>query len=316
MQNEDFYKTLLDNLFDGVYFVDRDRVITYWNKGAERISGYEAEQVLGRSCRDNILNHVTENGVQLCLTNCPLASTMADGKHREAEVYLHHAEGYRLPVTVRASPIYDSEGKIIGAVETFSHNSKLADSRRQIYKLRKAALLDPLTNVANRRFLDLRLHTMLKEYQESNLPFGVMMCDIDGFKSVNDTFGHAVGDHVLCMVARTFQAVVRKTDLVGRWGGDEMVCIFPEVNQAGLLAISEKLCHMAAAARLDLENGSVSVRISAGCTLVNETDSVESVMKRADTLMYKSKFRGGNRVTSDQMPLRVQGGLPQAEAPE
>ena len=301
MQNEDFYKRLLDNLFDGVYFVDRDRVITYWNKGAERISGYEAEQVLGRSCRDNILNHVTENGIQLCLTNCPLASTMADGKPREAEVYLHHAEGYRLPVTVRASPIYDDEGKVIGAVETFSHNAKLADSRRQIYKLRKAALLDSLTLIPNRRFLDMRLQTMLKEYQESNLPFGVMMCDIDGFKSVNDTFGHDVGDRVLCMVARTFQAVVRKTDMVGRWGGDEMICIFPEVNQTGLLATSEKLRHMAAAARLDLENASVSITISGGCTLVNETDSVESVMKRADTLMYKSKFNGGNRVTSDQI---------------
>ena len=80
-----------------------------------------------------------------------------------------------------------------------------------------------------------------------------------------------------------------------------MLCIFPEVNQAGLLAISEKLRHMAAAARLDLENASVSVSISGGCTLVNETDSVESVMKRSDTLMYKSKLSGGNRVSSDQM---------------
>ncbi|HEU0294020.1 MAG TPA: GGDEF domain-containing protein [Anaerolineales bacterium] len=301
MENEDFYKKLLDNLSDGVYFVDRDRVITYWNKGAERISGYDAAQVIGRSCRDNILNHVTENGVQLCLTNCPLASTMADGMPREAEVYLHHSQGYRLPVTVRASPIFDNEGKIIGAVEAFSNNSKLADSRRQIYKLRKAALLDPLTEVANRRFLNIRLHTMLKEYQESNLPFGVMMCDIDGFKSVNDTLGHAVGDRVLGMVARTFQAVLRYTDMVGRWGGDEMVCVFPEVNQAGLLALSEKLRHMVATARLDLENTSVSVKISCGCTMVNEKDSVESIIKRADALMYKSKFSGGNRVTSDDV---------------
>jgi diguanylate cyclase (GGDEF)-like protein/PAS domain S-box-containing protein len=299
MENEAFYKELLDNLFDGVYFVDRDRVITYWNKGAERISGYPAAQVIGRSCRDNILNHVTENGVQLCLTNCPLAGTMADGRPREADVYLHHSEGYRLPVTVRASPIFDSEGTIIGAVETFSNNSRLAESRRQIYKLRKAALLDPLTEVANRRFLNLRLHTMLKEYQESSLPFGVMLCDIDGFKSVNDTLGHDVGDRVLCMVARTFQAVVRQTDIVGRWGGDEMVCIFPEVNRAGLLAISEKLRHMVATARLDLEKTSVSVRISGGCTLVRENDSVESIMKRADALMYRSKSSGGNRVMSE-----------------
>ena len=299
MDNDNFHKNLLDNLFDGVYFVDPDRVITYWNRAAERITGYKAEKVLGRSCRDNILNHVTGNGVQLCLTNCPLASTMADGKPREAEVYLHHSDGHRVPVSVRASPIFDGDGKIIGAVETFSHNAKLADSRRQIYKLRKAALLDALTQVANRRFLNMRLHTMLEEYHESNLPFGIMMCDIDGFKSVNDALGHDVGDRVLCMVARTFQAVVRQTDMVGRWGGDEMVCIFPEVNQEGLFAISDKLRHMVAAARLDLEATSVSVKISCGCTLVNEEDSLESIIKRADALMYQSKFSGGNRVSSD-----------------
>jgi diguanylate cyclase (GGDEF)-like protein len=252
---------------------------------------------MGRSCRDNILNHVTENGIQLCLTNCPLASTMADGKPREAEVYLHHVDGHRLPVTIRASPIYDDEGNVIGAVETFSNNSKLDESRRQIYKLRKAAFLDPLTEVANRRFLNIRLQSMLAEYRQSNLPFGVMMCDVDGFKSINDTMGHNVGDRVLCMVTHTFQAVLRHTDIVGRWGGDEIICIFPEVNSQGLSSISEKLCHMVAATRLDLEDTHVSVKISCGCTMVNETDSVESIMKRADELMYKSKFSGGNRVT-------------------
>lgn len=305
MHNDDFYQKLLDNLFDGVYFVDRDRIITYWNKGAERITGYNAQHVTGRSCRDNILNHVTANGVQLCLTSCPLASTMEDGKQREAEVYLHHADGHRLPVTVRASPIYDEAGNIIGAAETFSNSSKLAESRRQIYKLRKAALLDPLTEVANRRFLNMRLQTLLAEFQQGNLPFGVMMCDIDQFKSVNDTLGHDVGDQVLCMVTRTFQAVVRHTDVVGRLGGDEMLCIFPEVNPSGLIAISEKLREMVAAARLDLEHTSVSVRVSCGCTITNETDTVDTLLKRVDQLMYKSKFSGGNRVSSDY-----------AEAPE
>ncbi len=83
MPNEkDFYKEIIDNLYDGVYFVDRDRVITYWNKGAERITGYSAEQTIGRACRDNLLNHVTANGVELCLTNCPLAAVMQDGNPR------------------------------------------------------------------------------------------------------------------------------------------------------------------------------------------------------------------------------------------
>ncbi len=113
----DFYKNIIDNLYDGVYFVDRDRMITYWNKGAERISGYSAGQVIGRRCRDNLLNHVTANGVELCHDHCPLAAVMEDGRPREAEVYLHHADGHRVPVMVRATALRDEGGNIVGAVE-------------------------------------------------------------------------------------------------------------------------------------------------------------------------------------------------------
>ena len=74
-EDQNFYKNIIDNLYDGVYFVDPDRKITYWNRGAERITGFKAGEVLGRSCRDNILNHVTGNGIHLCLTNCPLAAS-------------------------------------------------------------------------------------------------------------------------------------------------------------------------------------------------------------------------------------------------
>src|SRR5215510_10153028 len=122
---QDFYKNIIDNLYDGVYFVDRDRVINYWNKGAERITGYSAEQTIGRACRDNLLNHVTANGVQLCQDHCPLAAVMQDGKEREAEVFLHHANGHRVPIVVRATAMRDSEGNIIGAVESFSNNSSV-----------------------------------------------------------------------------------------------------------------------------------------------------------------------------------------------
>ena len=108
----DFYKEIIDNLYDGVYFVDRDRVITYWNKGAERITGYSAKQAVGRACRDNLLNHVTANGVELCKNNCPMAAVMEDGNPREAEVYLHHKDGHRVPIIVRATVLRDDAGKV------------------------------------------------------------------------------------------------------------------------------------------------------------------------------------------------------------
>jgi PAS domain S-box-containing protein len=151
-EDQDFYKDIIDNLYDGIYFVDRERVITYWNKGAERITGYSASQTLGRACRDNLLNHVTGNGKQLCMTNCPLAAVMEDGNERQAEVFLHHADGHRVPVLIRASPIRSPQGDIIGAVESFSNNSTVTDTRSKLRALRREATTDALTGVGNRNF--------------------------------------------------------------------------------------------------------------------------------------------------------------------
>jgi diguanylate cyclase (GGDEF)-like protein len=244
-----------------------------------------------------MLNHVSADGLELCKDHCPLSGTMQDGEPREVDVFLHHADGHRVPVHVRASPLHDEQGNIIGAVETFTNNLSLIETRRKIHRLKRAALTDSLTQIANRRFINLRLKSLLDEYQHDGLPFGIMLCDIDTFKSINDRHGHDIGDRVLLMVARTLRADLRKTDLVGRWGGDEMICLLQDVDQEALQSTSEKLCRMVESARLDLERSSVSVTLSCGCTMADEQDTVESLTKRADQLMYQSKSRGGNCVT-------------------
>src|SRR5512138_459514 len=99
----DYFKVLLDNLYDGVYFVDRDRRITFWNKGAERLTGFSKQEADGRSCHDNFLTHIDENGRHLCLSGCPLAETIQDGRQRECDLFLHHKDGHRLPVSIRVS---------------------------------------------------------------------------------------------------------------------------------------------------------------------------------------------------------------------
>ncbi len=130
-------KEILDNLYDCVYVVDPERRITYWNKGAERISDYPASRVTGSFCYENLLNHVTENGIQLCHDGCPLQATISDGKPCKAEVNLHSVDGHRVPVQVRTSPIQNASGEIIGAVESFSDNTSLMTARRHVSKLEK-----------------------------------------------------------------------------------------------------------------------------------------------------------------------------------
>ncbi len=297
VRDPDFFKDLIENLYDGIYFVDLDRTITYWNSGAESITGYSAAQVVGKHCRDNILNHVLANGVQLCQEHCPMAATIKDGKRREAEVFLHHADGHRVPVLVRASPIYNDQGKIIGAVETFSDNTTQILTRRKNEQLQESVLKDPLTGIGNRRQIEMRLKAELVMFAESGNSFGLIFIDIDHFKAVNDSYGHPRGDKVLRMVANTLRLNLREADIIGRWGGEEFIIVVSQVNVTELEGVANKLRFLVSQSRIDDEQGSISVTISLGATLAIPGDTSDSVVARADSFMYQSKNNGRDQVT-------------------
>ena len=126
-----FYKDLLDHMSDGVYFVDRDRRILYWNEQAFRLTGYKPEEVMGRCCQDEILCHVDGAGKRLGHDGCPLTATIHDGAARQAQVFLRHKQGRRLPVLVRVQPIHGDDGSIVGAVEIFTdETARLAEERK------------------------------------------------------------------------------------------------------------------------------------------------------------------------------------------
>src|ERR1022692_586604 len=133
--NLSFHEKLLDSLHDGVYFVDRERKILYWNKGAELLTGFSASEVVGRSCFDNILMHVSAGGCSLCLNGCPLGKTIEDGQRRESEIFLRHKLGHRVPVSVRAAPITDNQGTIVGGGEVFSDISAKKHIERRMGEL-------------------------------------------------------------------------------------------------------------------------------------------------------------------------------------
>ena len=290
----EFFRTLIENLYDGVYFVDPERRITYWNKGAERISGYASNEVSGSHCFDEILMHVDDAGTRLCEHGCPLSATLADGEAREADVYLHHKEGHRVPVRVRVAPIRDSAGRISGAVEVFSENSATVATLQQIRELQAMAYVDQITGLANRVFTEITLRARLEETHRYGWPLGVLFADIDGFKAVNDRYGHAIGDRVLAMVARNFAGNLRAFDLVGRWGGDEFLVLAVNVDEPKLRAFAERFRTLVASSAVPSPAGRISVTISVGGTLVRSGDDALSLVARADALMYEGKRAGGN----------------------
>jgi PAS domain S-box-containing protein len=161
--NKDSYEGIIDNLHDGLYFVNLDRVITYWNKSAERISGFTADEVVGKSCSDNILTHIDSKGKSLCTGNCLLAATMVDRIPRTDEIYMHHKDGHRVPVSIRTNIITGVDGMIIGGIELFTDISNQAANQLRVKELEKLALLDNLTQLANRNYLERDIHNRFEE---------------------------------------------------------------------------------------------------------------------------------------------------------
>ena len=120
---------VLDSLFDGVYIVDRDRRILFWNRGAEELTGYSAADVTNRLCWDAILNHIDEEGCLLCRGHCPLMRAIATGAEVRERIYPLHRDGRRFPVDTHVAPLRDHAGDIIGAVEVFRDASREEDFR-------------------------------------------------------------------------------------------------------------------------------------------------------------------------------------------
>ena len=295
----EFYRQVLDSIADGVYFVDRERRVTFWNRGAERISGYAAGEVIGRSCADNILRHVDASGKQLCVTGCPLEAVIADGTMREAQVFLHHKLGHRVPVDVRATAMRGSKGEILGAVEIFNSNAKQVNVLEEIQKLRKEILTDPLTGIGNRRYAEMRLSECEKDQKDYGISFAVLFVDIDHFKDVNDTWGHDVGDKVLCMVAKAMSNALRGLDVVCRWEGEEFVVITRNMSADGLGNLGERLRMLVEYSWVDHGGKMISVTASFGGALSRAGESGLDVVRRADSQVYRSKEEGRNRVSID-----------------
>ena len=294
--NDKYFIEMLELLYEGIYFVDNDRTITSWNKGAEKITGFKASEVVTKKCYDNTLNHCDSVNL-LCMNGCPLHATIQDGVPREARVYLHHAEGHRVPVLVKTMPMYDADEKIIGAIEIFIDDGNKIQILNKLEQYRREASEDALTGIKNRRSLEIILEEKIKEFEDFKISFGLAFIDIDNFKKINDVFGHDIGDEVLKMIAKTMDKNERLDDIAGRWGGEEFLLIYSNTYADDVAVASERIRFLVEKSFLRNTEEKVSVTISIGATEVIRGDTVDSIVRRADQLMYQSKTNGKNRVT-------------------
>lgn len=297
MEWKQIYREILSEVSDGVYIVDSHRKILFWNKAAERITGYSAEEIMGEHCSETGIHHIDMHGEPLCELGCPLITATETGRVQQESVFVRHKGGYRVPIETRVFPVYD-DGVNVGAVEIFRPASGRVYDDHFIEQLLDAATRDPLTNLPNRRYMQDYLRYKLYASRQFGEMFAVLFGDVDDFHQFNNTYGHDAGDSVLRNISRTFQENLRAGDRVARWGGEEFVGVFAVESEAAVPVLGQKICQLVRNTEIDHAGHPLHATMSIGITLMRPEDTVETMLARADALMYESKRKGKDCVTA------------------
>ncbi|PLK50294.1 GGDEF domain-containing protein [Uliginosibacterium sp. TH139] len=162
--------------------------------------------------------------------------------------------------------------------------------------LHRIASSDPLTGLFNRRAITELAEREIARSQRTHQPLSLILCDIDHFKRINDSHGHAAGDHVLQTVAKLLQATVREYDCVARWGGEEFLILLPDATGAGAAAIAERLRAAVEACVISFEGQAIPVTLTLGVSLLDPQENWHAAINRADEALYRGKAGGRNRV--------------------
>jgi len=285
-------------LLDGVYFVNSERKITYWNKAAEEISGYKAEEIIGKCCQSNILDHIDCDGRSLCDSGCPLFATILDGRQRRDEVFLRHKDGYRVLIHVNIFPIIEG-GRNIGAVEIFTPRM----STRHDYcraQIQPAVTFDSRSNSdSSNEEAESYIAFKLQELRRSQNNFCVIFFDIENLEVVYEKYGSEVARNLQESVYKSIYFNIRPTDHFSYWENKGFIGVF-EVNkeyEATLLA--DKVRYLVEGTDIPQKMGNFSISTSIGVTMANEHDTITSVVDRAHKVMLQCDNTSGTRISSD-----------------
>ncbi len=292
------YKTLLESMPNGVYLVDRDRRILLWNEGAEKISGYLRQEVVGRCCRDDLLVHCDEHNTILCGVACPLLETLSDGKPRVADVFLRHKSGQRVPVRVRAVPIREPGGTIIGAAEVFDERVLLPETDEHPNSQAVHDLADPLTGIPDAASMRRHLDGWLLDFADSHIPFALLMIAIDGLDALRKSRGAGAAEAVLRVAAKTVSGNLRPSDVAGCWREDRFGVILADCTAHSLARVARMLAAILSATAVSWWGDRISITTSIGATTVMEDDTAETLVARAEEALRVSLAEGGNRATT------------------
>ncbi|HEY6011372.1 MAG TPA: diguanylate cyclase [Nitrospirota bacterium] len=298
LRSEHFLNTIFDSIRDPFCIFDRDFRVVRHNEAYARMKDRLDKELIGNKC------HEVLHGRGSVCAECIVDRTFQSGDHCVKEKNVRLRDGSDIWVEIYTYPILDEEGTVSHAIEytrNITDRKRSEEEKREIIRtLEHLSSTDSLTGLVNRRALTESLMYEIDRARRYNSHLSLMLCDIDNFKEINDTFGHEAGDRALQAISTVLKDILRKTDIAGRHGGDEFMIILPETSIRGAEYLADKILLAVRDIDVRLKDGrpvrlSTSIGISA---LEAGVDSPDSFIKRADEAMYASKQGGRDRVST------------------
>jgi diguanylate cyclase (GGDEF)-like protein/putative nucleotidyltransferase with HDIG domain/PAS domain S-box-containing protein len=290
-----FEKMLIDNMHDGVLFVDVDCRIVLWNTGIERLTGVSSQAAFGRMFLPSLLDMYNNHQSRIPDDECPVARAIQSGVQSIGRVNIMGRHGRHVAVDLHTIPVRRSDGVMQGATVLLHDASSETSLEERCQALHLQVSKDPLTQVANRAEFDRMLVNFVAAHQESNLPCSLIMSDIDHFKHINDKHGHQAGDAAIITFAALLKSLCRSGDLVARYGGEEFAVLCADCNNASAARKAEMIRRRLS----ELKHtylGQKSITASFGVTELQTGDTPETMLRRADRALLQAKDQGRNQV--------------------
>jgi len=306
------YPDIIGNLLTvGIVMVDRRFTVVLWNRFMELNSQIRAEEVLGKDIFD-AFPELNRNWLEKKVKSCMILKTPSFSSWRQRPYLFRFKASPALASPAEFMyqdlsifPIRNSEGVVQGACIAIHDATELAESSRlleqamdQAVDLEESSQRDGLTGLYNRKFFDEQITQEILRARRYGWLLALAMIDVDHFKSINDNHGHPVGDAVLRTLAARLQGMLRTSDTLCRYGGEEFALILPHISQENSRFLLDRLRKAVEGLDVELEDGtSVRVTVSVGIAQLEDGMTAGEMVRRADETLYVSKQAGRNRVT-------------------
>lgn len=294
----EIYRGILENLPTGLCVVNMQKKILFWSSGAERITGHLHHEVIGRSCAAEPLAHCDHPGCEFCGDKSPVARAIMTSRATEATGFLHHKQGHEVPVRIRAVPVHNGHGSIIGAVETFEELQSPANRDGSEPIPQTPDCVDAVTGIASRPIMQAHLRKTLLIFSDGEIAFGVLLLKLEGLTRFRARLGPEAASSLLRIIARTLESSIWTTDVVGRWSDDQFLVIVNGCHPDGIPAVCERIRRMLAGEGIEWWGERHSLPVSIGETTAQPGDTIESLMERVQKSLETASASGGSGAAS------------------